>query len=292
MKYLKLFISLLIVTGAWAACNRKETLDTNIVGLGGDTWVKDSIDKWLYDSLLKPYNIEMKYKWDQSEFDMSIVLVPPYRSKVIPVTKDVVSMWINPYRQIGGDAFIKSNLPRLIMLAGSDAIQADGGAVHGLAESGLKILLFGLNLYNNKDSVRVVDMAHLIHHEYTHILNQKKAYPVEFNKVTPDGYTSNWSVAQENSWTLGFVSDYSRKEPAEDIAELVATMLVMGRSRYDSTLYHPFENYPDSLNNPDGIRLLRAKEKIVVDYFKDAYNLDFYALQTLVQQEIHNVLHR
>ena len=295
MKYLKSFLLLVIIAGAVISCNKKEKLDTDITGLGGDSWVSSSIDKWLYDSVVKPYNIEMKYKWDQSEFDMSLILVPPVETAIIPVTQDVISMWIAPYNQTAGDTtFMKLNTPKQIMLSGSIALQSNGNAVAGLAEGGLKILLFGINSYSRKDSGRVADMAHLIHHEYTHILNQKKNYPIAFNQVTPDGYTGNWSALpdDDNPWTHGFVTNYARKEPGEDIAELVSTMLVMGRTRYDYTLYHPFPGYPDSLNNPDGIRFLRAKEKIVVDYYKEAYNLDFYTLQTLVQQQIHSVLHR
>lgn len=293
MKYLKSFLLLAITACVVVACNKKETLDANINGLGGDAWVQGPIDKWLYDSMVKPYNIEMKYKWDQSEFDKSLILVPPTEDKIIPVTQDIISMWIYPYNKTAGDStFMKINTPKQIMLSGSVALQTNGNAVAGLAEGGLKILLFGINSYSRQDSFGVADMAHLIHHEYTHILNQKKTYPIAFNQVTPDGYTGNWTVATENPWTLGFVTNYARKEPGEDIAELVSTMLVMGRARYDYTLYHPFPDYPDSLNTPTGISLLRAKEKIVVDYFKDAYNLDFYRLQTTVQQQIHYVLHR
>lgn len=292
MRFLKLFLLLTTIAGAFYACKKKEALDADINGLGGDYWAPGIVDKWLYDSMIKPYNIEMKYKWDQSEFDQSLILVPPTEDKVIPVTRDIISFWIKPYNTTAGDStFMKVNTPKQIMLSGSIALQSNGNAVAGLAEGGLKILLFGINSYRGTDSLGVANMAHLIHHEFTHILNQKKTYPIAYNQVTPDTYTGNWTVAKENPWTLGYVSNYARKEPGEDIAELVATMLVMGRTRYDAMVNHPFPDYPDSLNNPDGIRLLRAKEKIVADYFKEAYNLDFYQLQANVQQQIHHVLH-
>ncbi|HVI46498.1 MAG TPA: substrate import-associated zinc metallohydrolase lipoprotein [Chitinophaga sp.] len=293
MKHLKLFILTTVIIAGIISCNNKEKLDPNITGLGGDSWVPTAVDKWLYDSIVKPYNIEMKYKWDQSEFAMDLVLVPPYENTVVPVTRDIISMWITPYNQASGDTtFMKRNTPKQIMLSGSIALQTNGNAVAGLAEGGLKILLFGINSYSSKDSFRVADMAHLIHHEYTHILNQKKNYPIEFNKVTPDGYTGNWTVAEENPWTLGFVTNYARKEPGEDIAELVSTMLVMGRTRYDSTLYHPFPGDRQAWNDPNAIQLLRTKEKIVVDYFRESYNIDFYDLQTKVQQQIYKTLHQ
>lgn len=290
MKNYKLIILLVIATASMEACNKKDRLNTDFSGLGGDVWAQGPIDKWLYDSMVVPNNIEVKYKWDQSEFSMEYTLVPPLEDKVIPVTQDIIKMWINPYNKEAGDStFMKIYSPKQLVFSGSGAIQTNGTAVAGLAEGGLKILLFSINTYNRQNISGVEGMAQLIHHEFTHILNQKKAYPIEYNQVTPDGYTGNWTVAEENPWTLGFVSNYARKEPGEDIAEQVSHMLVMGRALYDSTVIHPFPGSPEERNNDDAIAKLKMKEKLVVQYFKDAYNLDFYSLQTKVQEGIRAV---
>ncbi len=287
MKNNKLLILFLII-GCSVACSKKDDLGKPLTGLGGDTWASGPIDKWLYDSLVVPDNIEVKYKWDQSLFDMVYTLVPPKEEKVIPAMRDVIQFWIKPYNAEAGDSglFMKNYAPKQLVLSGSIAIDPAGQAVAGLAEGGLQILLFGINDFVPDDYGSVADMAHLIHHEFTHILNQKKAYPTAYNLVTPSGYTGDWTVTQDNPWTLGFVSNYSRKAPGEDIAELVSTMLVMGRHAYDSALYHPYPLFPDSLNNDDGISKLRQKEQIVVQYFNDSYHLDFYSLQTRVQAAI------
>ncbi len=292
MKFLKPILWLLIILTGMTACNKKDALNADINGLGGDTWAQGPIDKWLYDSMVVTNNIEVIYKWDQSQFDMEYTLVPPLESQVIPVARTVTKMWIDPYNaEAGTDDFMKIYSPKQLALSGSLAMQTDGSAVQGLAEGGLKILLFGVNSFDPKDSGAVADMAHLIHHEFTHILNQKKAYPIDYNKVTPDGYSGNWTVDNTNPWTLGFVSAYARKEPGEDIAEQVSFMLVMGKERYDNMVLHTFRNYPDSLNNDDAIAKLQTKEKLVVQYFRDAYQLDFYSLQSRVQAGIQAVIH-
>jgi len=50
-----LFLLGLIVLGS---CKKEDSLNVDDVSdLGGDTWVKTSLDQWLYDTLVVPYNI-------------------------------------------------------------------------------------------------------------------------------------------------------------------------------------------------------------------------------------------
>ncbi|WP_143305911.1 zinc-binding metallopeptidase [Chitinophaga vietnamensis] len=292
MKKLLILFSLGILT--ITGCKKKDNLNVPLTGLGGDTWVKTPIDKWLYDSVTVPTNIEIKYKWDQSEFDMQYTLVPPLESQVVPAAQSVLRLWIDTYNAEAGTVmFMKKYAPKQIVLSGSPAINSDGTSVQGLAEGGLKILLFSINTFNPKDSSAVSDMAHLIHHEFTHILNQKKAYPIEYKSVTPSGYTGGWTVAQENPLSLGFISNYARKEPGEDIAEMVSWMLVLGKARYEKLLADFLaSSTPETLaQNQDGVNKLRKKELLIVQYFKDSYSLDFYSLQTRVQAAIQQLIH-
>jgi substrate import-associated zinc metallohydrolase lipoprotein len=272
-----LLICFLLLTAITISCSREDKLNLALNGLGGDTWERTALDNWLYDSLTAPFNIELKYKWDQSEYDMAYTLVPPREEKVIPVAQALRKLWIETYNQEAGtDLFMKTYAPKQVVLSGSPALNSDGTAVQGLAEGGLKILLFDINSFDRKNHTLVNSMTHLLHHEFTHILNQKKAYPVEFNHITAGDYTSGWTVAREDPLTLGFVSNYARKDPGEDFAEIVAYMLKMGKEGYEEYL----NTVPD---NEDGIQKLRKKEALVVQYFRETYKLDFYSLQARVQ---------
>lgn len=197
--------------------------------------------------------------------------------KVIPVAQAVRKLWIDPYNEeTGTTLFMKMYTPKQVVLSGILAANSNGTGVMGTAEDGLKITLFKVNDFDRKSPGSVDEILHLLHHEFTHILNQKKAYPVAFNNITPEGYTGDWVGADEDPLTLGFVSDYARKHPAEDFAEMVANMLVKGKEGYEAYLH-------STRNNDAGIQKLREKEALVVQYFKDAYQIDFYSLQTRVQ---------
>src|SRR5687768_940340 len=93
IKLLTLFLGLTFVT----ACEEKEDLDTELVGLGGESWVKGPVDNWLDQNYVTPYNIEVKYRFDRYEVSLGRVLTPPREDKVIPVMETIKTTWIEPY---------------------------------------------------------------------------------------------------------------------------------------------------------------------------------------------------
>ena len=54
-----------------------------ISGLGGDTWAQGPIDKWIYDSLTVPFNIDVKYKWDEFALDQLDKTVVPVKEPIV-----------------------------------------------------------------------------------------------------------------------------------------------------------------------------------------------------------------
>src|SRR4051794_35558376 len=111
----------IIAIGAFASC-KKEDFDindaANINGLGGDTWVPGPIDKWISDTLTVPYNISVKYKWDQFEdiSDITKILVPPKEESVIPILSAIRKAWITPYINEAGDIFFKKLSPKFVYM--------------------------------------------------------------------------------------------------------------------------------------------------------------------------------
>ncbi|MBQ1929125.1 MAG: hypothetical protein II344_00640, partial [Bacteroidales bacterium] len=103
------------------SCNKEDNLSmsTEIVGLGGETTEQNEIDQWLYENYVKPYNIEVKYKWDQFELDLTATLVPPKEEVVIPLMTAIKKIWIEPYEAVAGSTFIKNLCPKKYVLVGS-----------------------------------------------------------------------------------------------------------------------------------------------------------------------------
>ena len=110
MKLLKFGLPVIIASVFFASCKKEAPLPPleDIPGLGGDTWVKGPIDYWIYDTLTAPYNIAVKYKWDQGEIDLDKTLVPPREEQIIPVMGSITKVWINTYVAEAGLLFFKN----------------------------------------------------------------------------------------------------------------------------------------------------------------------------------------
>ncbi|MBL0740416.1 zinc-binding metallopeptidase [Chryseolinea lacunae] len=276
---LALLMVFLTVTACHDAYNDNPASDGEYVG-GPNA--KTPLDNWLNENFTQPYNIEVKYRQDASELDLFKTLVPPDQTKVKDVMEVVKSIWIDTYAGLAGDAFIKKYCPKQFVMVGSPSYNFDGSITLGTAEGGRKVVLYVVNSFLKTDRYAVTEMTHVIEHEFTHILNQQITYPAELKEVSAGKYTANWNtISVSQARQLGFITNYAMVSPDEDIAEMVSMMLVMGREGYERMLSCETTN--------DGYTALRKKEKIIVDYFRKAFNIDLYELQTNVQAAIEAV---
>ncbi|EOR95475.1 hypothetical protein ADIARSV_1294 [Arcticibacter svalbardensis MN12-7] len=282
MKKKQLYIILLAFIASFASCTKEEDLTGDIVGLGGETWVKGPLDDWLSTNYVQPYNIDVKYRFDRFELDQDKNLVPVMENKVIPLMNAVKKVWIDPYTKEAGDAFIKKYAPKQFVLVGSPSFNANNTITLGTAEGGRKIVLYKVNAFEYNNVAEVKQQLHTIHHEFAHILHQTILYPVAYKNISVGKYSVTWfnySDAEANE--LGFVTSYARSGPDEDFVEMISTMLIEGRDGFDEIV----------ASSPVAVQpILRQKEQIVVKYFKDSWKIDFYKLQTDVQTELAQVI--
>src|SRR6476661_5026817 len=105
MKYLQKINIVFCLILVLASCRKDEKLDDSALpSLGGDSWTKGPIDNWIYDSLTKPYNIEVLYRWQPAEVNFTADLVPPKEANVIPALSAMKQIWIEPYNaETGSD---------------------------------------------------------------------------------------------------------------------------------------------------------------------------------------------
>jgi substrate import-associated zinc metallohydrolase lipoprotein len=235
------------------------------------------LDNWLLETFTYPYNIEVKYRWDASEGDLYRTLVPPKVSQIQPVMDVVKKVWIEPYAALAGGSFIRAYCPKQFLLVGSAHYNLDGTVTLGTAEGGRKVVLYVVNEFLPSNRGALQSMMHIVHHEFGHILNQKVAYPASFREITTAGYTSDWRFTPVGQARAnGFITSYAMASPHEDFVEMVATMLMEGKAGYEAIL--------DCQTTAWSRELLKKKEELVVQYFRDAFNVDFYGLQTAVQE--------
>lgn len=305
---MKIFKKLALICGlsmSLIACNKDDIdlTDADIIrGLGGDTWTQTNIDKWLYDSLVKPYNIGVKYKWDQFEFDISRTLVPPSEDKVIPVWSVLKDVWIKPYIAEAGKVFFNKYSPKSFILAGSNSFNDDGSIILGTAEGGRKIVFYGVNKFRVKgmpgytpatDSSFVKTyFIQTMHHEFAHILHQNVLYPQDFKRVNPILFQGqNWiNMATNQSRLDGFITPYASSGFDDDFAEMVAIMLIEGRVGFDNIVNGLTGTSANGTTAANAKSYLRQKESIIVNYYKQVWDIDFYSLQTRCRTALNQYL--
>ena len=304
MKTIKITFFVFSLAAFFTSCKKEDALGNvdNIPGLGGDTWASGPIDKWIYDTLTVPYNIGVKYKWDQFEINgfFDKTLVPPKEEQIIPVMSSIKKVWINTYVSEAGNLFFKTISPKFMVLVGSP-IYVRGAIIEGFAEGGRKIVLSNINNFRIKgmpgytaaDTEVVIRMFHVIHHEYSHILDQNVKVPVAFSSSSANSYTSDWlNISDNEALNEGFITPYAQSSKDEDWAEMVSIMLVQGKPWFDNLVNGI--NYTGTTANgltaEQAKARLRQKETTVVTYFKQAWNIDFYNLQTKTKNAINALL--
>jgi len=275
MKRITYTLLLLSFLSLASGCKKEENLNREIVGLGGDIWPESALDQWLFTNFTQPYNISVKYRWDGTEYDNSKTLVPPKPERVQPLMEVVRAAWIDPYANQAGENFIKTYAPKNYILVGSLQYNSGGTVTLGEAGGGIKVTLFNVNNFSKTERTVAKRVLKTIHHEFTHILNQTITFQKEFPLITPSGYTADWNnTSLADAYLGGFITQYAQASPTEDFAEMTAIMLTEGKAGYEAML-----------KNITGAALVsvRAKEGLVVTYFKQSYGIDFYTLQNRVQ---------
>lgn len=278
MKKIIYLLAFVILSGCFASCSDDDLNSESIF----DTTppVRNEFDTWLNTNYTIPYNIAFKYKMEDIESSMEYTLSPPRIENSIAMAKLVKYLWLESYNEVGGVVFTATNVPRIIHLVGSPAYNTNGTMVLGTAEGGLKVTLY---MVNNLD-VENVSPAFLndyyfktMHHEFTHILTQKKNYDPDFQLITEADYVSgNWyqySIGIANR--AGFVSPYAMNEANEDFAEIVSTFITSSPAQWELLLNNA---------GTSGRGIILQKYKIVEDYMKNSWSIDLVHLRDVIQR--------
>ncbi|WP_372641998.1 substrate import-associated zinc metallohydrolase lipoprotein [Ancylomarina sp.] len=306
---------------ALSSCDKEDSLrEESIIYV--DQVHESEFDKWLYETFTVPYNMEIKWKWDDSEIDNNFHVTPPRKEKAEQFMKALYKIWIEPYQEVGGDEFIKTFVPKLIYLVGTPQYNDNGTATMGLAEGGRKVTIFDVDSFNNSDIAEMSKSFHVMHHEFAHILHQKVHYPMDFKKISKGLYTGAWYNHDLLSATsLGFITPYSMSNDNEDFVEIVGTILsTVGNCNAPVVKYVPekdtygivtgniipmlltdfqlklymfgiqiMQNEDGSMilrqnqSGPTGLSIMLNKISIVTDYYKSEWGIDLFELQGKIE---------
>lgn len=286
MKKILLYAMIVILTGSVASCYgddlEKSIFDTTPLQ-------RTEFDRWLLQNYVMEYNIDFKYHMEDIEADMSYNLIPAEVEKSEKLAKIVKYLWLESYDEIFDKTgrnkdFMRTHAPKVIQLIGSSAMKPSSGTeVLGTAEGGIKVVLYKVNAIDPAD-VGMLNEYYFqtMHHEFAHILHQKKNYPTEFNEISAADYSSTgWQNRTEmQAWKLGFVTPYAGMQPQEDFVEVIANYLVKPDGFWENMLTQAGE---------EGAAKIHTKFDMVKEWLMTAWNIDVDELRMVIIRRSANI---
>ena len=235
-------MSLATIVVAFSSCRSEDDFSESIfdttVPVVDETKATYLFDQWLYDNFMKPYNVEVKYRFDLSASDLNFQLTPADYGRSQLLAHFIKYLFYDVYTKYAGDDFLKQYGPRMFHFIGSSGYSPTTGTeVLGYASGGIKITLFKINEmkpysatspYTGDDIITLNEnYFHTMHHEFSHILHQTKSYPVTFGQVTSGSYDPiNWQE-RDSVWShqAGYVTHYASSATYEDFVETLSCII-------------------------------------------------------------------
>ena len=271
---------MLLASYVITACSDSDEMSRESV-ITVDRQVYTEFDYWLQRNYVAPYNIRFKYRYEDNESDMDYYTVPSRYEDAVTPAHLVKYMCIEAYDEVGGIDFTRAYFPKLIFVIGEWEYRNNGTYILGTAEGGRKILLSGTN-YLNQYLKNANDLNEYylktIHHEFTHILNQTKDYPADFQLITGTGYVADkWSESPLDRGYLqrGFITAYAQHSDKEDFAEMVSMYICYSDAVWNGWMAEAGAN---------GARLISAKLDIAKSYMLNTFNIDLDQLRKSIQR--------
>ncbi len=283
MKKYLIYLCMCALPMAFGSCNNEDNdVDTSHSIFDDGTDVSSEMnefDQWLLENYVYPYNINVKYRLDDNETDVEYDLVPADYEKAFALAKIVKYVWMEAYDEVWGIETTRTYVPKTIQMIGNVAY-TESGMILGQAEEGMKVMLFMVNSLDVND----LDMAMLneyyfktMHHEFTHILNQTKAYDPAYDRITEADYIgSDWyQISDAEALRKGFISNYAMDRGSEDFAEMV--------SIYVTNTAEAWEGFLSQAGNT-GRPIIEQKFDVVYKYMQDSWGVDLDELREIVQR--------
>ena len=283
MKKIKVFILLALALAA-VSCS-EEDLDSKSI-FDTSSPERNAFETWILNNYTEPYNIDLKYRFEDIESDMKYNVTPAAYDKSVALAKLVKYLWIEAYEELVGQEFVATYCPKVLHFVGSPEYEKSGGSmVLGTAEGGLKITLFNVNGLNPENpDAEILNEWYFktMHHEFAHILHQTKNYSTDFNTISAGTYTGpGWmNITDQEARQMGFVSNYASTETQEDFVETIAIYVTYTKAQWQNILNEAGEA---------GAAIILQKFEMVKEYLAESWGIDIDMLHNIVQEREENI---
>ncbi len=271
-----------------SSCYKDESIETP---LKAEPTSHSEIDQYIQTNFTDEYGVAVRYKYVDRYVEPTKRVSPPKEELVVPMLDFLTSYWIEPFISVAnGRRFFKDHVPAEMVFIGSSIFNDNGTVTLGTADAGARITLTEVNDIDENNKLWVLRQLGTIYHEFAHIIHQRYNLPANFNKISPQGYTSasSWyNVTEEEALQNGFVSPYATVSANEDFAETVAFLL------FDENFY---ENYiidegvnctsANCVARNEGRAKLRSKYTSILAHYKQYTGIDLIDVRNLIQDKL------
>lgn len=231
---------------------------------------KTEFDEWLDRHYMEPYNIRFEYRLPDKESHFGYWVTPPPMDKSIEVAKVIKYATLDTMTELMASddpeadptLFAKEYFPKVLYLVGSYEIDFNGTVVLGSAENGLQINILGVTFFDRY----APSVPGLLLHEFMHILDGRIPVSSEYRTIGGSDYVGDRYTSADNTYLQkGFLNNYARSSPAEDIA--VTGGAIIGESA---------AWWAEQLNKAgtEGRAKLEKKREILKAWLRDSYSVD------------------
>ena len=282
----KYIFNLLMLTLLLGACSDDVNTSRSIFD-DDDIEVKNEFDIWLYDNYIIPYNIELQYKFHFMETEFEFELTPVKFAKGCDFAQIIKYCWLEAYDEVAGSQFTRETSPKQITLIGGQATSSSATtstSTLGAAEGGTSVVLYKINGLSDYSFASIIGYMHVMHHEFSHILAQKKPMDTALKQISEEWYMGDeWSNFEEvhgkdSYYTKGFLTPYSSRNEDEDYAEVYSQYLIMTDKQWADAIAAGNEN------GANGGMLITKKLNIVKDYIRENWGFELDNLRDIVRR--------
>nr|WP_122120070.1 substrate import-associated zinc metallohydrolase lipoprotein [Alistipes megaguti] len=281
--FLKSLGALLLVVAA-TACENDE-LNSQSIFDDNEQEEKSAFDLWLERHYVEPYNVNFEYRMPDRETHFNYWVAPPPLDKSIEIAKLIKFVLLDGMAELMQEQkdpllLARTYFPRLLFLVGSYEIDGSGKVVLASAENGIQINLLGVKFFDRTKDCEQITGTMI--HEFAHILDGNRAVPIEYDLITKEGYIGDQYTNAPNDYLEnGFLSNYARSTPAEDIAVMVAALVGNDAQWWEETL--------NSIKSAEARAKIEKKRDILIAWLDDKFDIDVYRWHDIYMDRLSRV---
>lgn len=288
MKY-TIYISVLIFV--FFSCNKTDNdIDYSKSVVVSEKMPRTPLDSLIENNFSKPYNIEIDYRnksYGEPGARHDISAANPEKAKL--VLEALQNLWMDKFKVIAGEEFLKKYSPRKISLYGSANRNRLGVEIISSKSSGVVVSIYRVNDFNpeNVESVRRM-MRYFTHYYAKCLLDYKPADLKSFGELNFNQYiswdTDNNVIPNQDYddysggiMNKGFFSIPAQSSPADDFAETFSVLLCRTPKEiksYEENLAVNEYGSAREIKKERALTCLHKKVEFVDKYLKEKYNLN------------------